>query len=571
MNKLKLKLLACALVAGCQFSAAQDPVGGFQEFRKGLLDNFQQFKARILEHYADFLEGEWHAYEPLEPLKRGERPKPDSIPTVGTQKPVEEKDLAAPNFNKTRMSRVVASKTLKKNTNAIFNPSAKGINVVVKDLPAPVRNDRRSSTSRKTGNDNVVVADSVVPDPVKEDGIAEEVTTDSVALPVVEIDESEVTVPPRFDFMPSSEPREGKEPVVFYGMEILVPAMDFTIMDSIPDYRYAGRQWRHLAAQKVDETVLPVLKGVTDQLGLNDYLTYEFMMAYARSKFPAANALSQVTLTHYLLVNLGLDTRIALLDQQIPLILMHTDQTIYDVPLLKLDDVMYAVFYPVGEKKKGAIYTCNLPSDASEFADSFDFRVSGLNLPERMRRYDFNAGKIHLQGMFNENVIPVLYRYPQMNPGDYAASDVLPEVKYDVARQVREQLAGMPVNEAVNELLTFVQNHFDYATDQELHGFEKPYFFVESLYYPTSDCEDRAIFYTYLLWNALGVENHLLQYPQHESAAVCLPEEVYGTSYLFNGKRYFISDPTYIGATTGMCMPACVNVVPDIDYAYPLD
>lgn len=57
MNKLKLKLLACALVAGCQLSAAQDPVGGFQEFRKGLLDNFQQFKARILEHYADFLEG----------------------------------------------------------------------------------------------------------------------------------------------------------------------------------------------------------------------------------------------------------------------------------------------------------------------------------------------------------------------------------------------------------------------------------------------------------------------------------------------------------------------------------
>lgn len=62
-------------------------------------------------------------------------------------------------------------------------------------------------------------------------------------------------------------------------------------------------------------------------------------------------------------------------------------------------------------------------------------------------------------------------------------------------------------------LLQFVQSGFSYATDDAFHGFEKPYFLEENLFYPKNDCEDRAIFYTYLLWNALGVENQLLCFP----------------------------------------------------------
>jgi len=587
MNKLKIRLLACAMIAGCPILPAQNPVGNFQEFRKGLLDDFQEFKARILEHYADFLEGEWHEYEPLEPLKRNERPKPDSIPNVEKQIPVKEGQLAVPNYDKTKLSKVAAAKSLKKSTNAIFNPSARGVSVIVKNLPAPVRNDRRSSSQKTTGADEPkdsvacnTVDDDMVADAVAADSVAAlsmpdivadaTVTADSVAEESPVIDYSEATIPPKFDFMPASGSREGMDFLNFYNMEILVPKMDFSILESIPSPSHFGRQWRHLDEQRIGESVSTYIRPVVENMGLSDYLTYEFMVSYAKSKFPGADASARASLVHYLLANLGYDVRIGVLGSGEPAILINSVQTIYAVPRVELGGTIYCIYTPDGGNIETGIRTCDIPEAASGLGRQFDYTLAGLNLPLRQREYDLDFGKIRIRGVVNENIYPVLYRYPQMETGDYAASDVLPDVKADVARQVREQLAGLPPQEAVNELLHFVQNRFNYSTDTDLHGFEKPYFFEENLYYPTNDCEDRAIFYTYLLWNALDVENHLLQYPEHESASVCLPD-VHGMSYLFNGKKYYISDPTYIGANTGQCMPAYINVSPEIDYVYPLE
>lgn len=65
------------------------------------------------------------------------------------------------------------------------------------------------------------------------------------------------------------------------------------------------------------------------------------------------------------------------------------------------------------------------------------------------------------------------------------------------------------------------------------HGFEKPYFIEEWLYYPQNDCEDRAVFYTYMLWNVLDVENQMLTYPGHESSSVRLDRPLNGDNYQF--------------------------------------
>lgn len=150
----------------------------------------------------------------------------------------------------------------------------------------------------------------------------------------------------------------------------------------------------------------------------------------------------------------------------------------------------------------------------------------------------------------------------------YAVSQVCPSLRADIVAQMKRNLAGLSQTEAVNKLLQFVQSGFEYATDDDFHGFEKPYFLEEILYYPKCDCEDRAIFYTYLLWNVLGVENHILNYPGHESAAVLLNDNIKGTSYTHNGKRFLISDPTYIGSVTGMCMPMFESTAPKIDHIY---
>lgn len=177
------------------------------------------------------------------------------------------------------------------------------------------------------------------------------------------------------------------------------------------------------------------------------------------------------------------------------------------------------------------------PPTDRDLGRNVDLIINDLRLPEKMKEFDLQQGQLHITGTYNENLMPVLYKYPQMATEDFATSVVSPQTRADIVKQFKIQLAGKSELEAVNALLRFTQSAFRYATDDAFHGFEKPYFFEEMLHYAKCDCEDRSIFYTYLLWNVLGVENHLIAYPGHESASVCLSEPIGGDNYTHNSRQ----------------------------------
>ncbi len=512
MKKAFLALLLTTALPSGMMAQTQS----FEEFRRGLMEDFNSFKNKILDHYADFLEGEWHEYEPLEPLQKYATPKSEAQP-----------DLSVLNPNDTD-GQIVEETEI-----SLFSTDeAEG-----------------ETVSRATHS----AAD------------ASTLTWDAAASAA---GRSAVQVPPKFPLQSVKGNREGMDAVQFYGMEILVPQIDFEMMQELPSPGHYAYQWRKLKQQdvagQVKEGILPIVK----ELGLNDYLTYEFLLNWINAKFPDAGVTGKVSLLHYLLANAGYNVRIGVNINDTPLILLESNQSLFDMPRIPVDGINYYVFSPSGEPMGPNVRTCVIPA-APDMGKKFDFRLSELNLPMREGEYDFEFGKLHLKGKMNMNILPVVYNYPHMDMNGYTESTLQRSVKEDVVRQVREQLADMDKAEAVNELLTFVQNGFDYAIDQEYHGFEKPYFFEENLYYPVSDCEDRAMFYTYLLWNALGLEAHLLNYPDHESASVAFPKEIRGTGYRYGDKRFYISDPTYLHSSTGQCIPAYKRVVPEIDYRFP--
>ena len=334
-----------------------------------------------------------------------------------------------------------------------------------------------------------------------------------------------------------------------------------------PTQDYA-RQWREFADADA-KSVIPALKELAEEHSFNDYLTFEMVRAYVNSRYSKADPTARVALQHYLLANMGYDVRIAVGDNTIPLLLVPFRQHVYARPFLKLDNHKYYVFQPEGMTLDPAcrIATCQLPSDA-DLGAPVDLHLSGLNIPVKMKPFALSYNGIELKGEVNENIFPFLYRYPQMDMTDFAESTVNADLRADLVAQLKSQLEGLPRREAVDKLLQFTQSAFEYATDGDFHGFEKPYFLEEILYYPKCDCEDRSIFYTYMLWNVLGVENHLIAYPGHESAAVRLDEDIKGTSYDYDGARFYISDPTFIGSRSGMCMPSFVKTQPKIDHIY---
>jgi len=86
-------------------------------------------------------------------------------------------------------------------------------------------------------------------------------------------------------------------------------------------------------------------------------------------------------------------------------------------------------------------------------------------------------------------------------------------------------------------LINFVQTAFDYKTDGDQFGYEKPFFVDELFYYPYSDCEDRAVLYSYLVRTLMGLDVVLLEYPNHMATAVCFDENIDGDYVTVGGKN----------------------------------
>ncbi|MEG1700751.1 MAG: hypothetical protein RR270_05655, partial [Alistipes sp.] len=125
-------------------------------------------------------------------------------------------------------------------------------------------------------------------------------------------------------------------------------------------------------------------------------------------------------------------------------------------------------------------------------------------------------------------------------------------------------IAKKSESEAANILINFVQTAFEYQTDQEQFGVERSLFADETLYYPYSDCEDRAILYSVLVRELLGLETVLLHYPNHLATAVCFKNDVSGDYIDLDGRRYIVCDPTYEGADIGHTMPGMDNQTAEI-------
>lgn len=366
-----------------------------------------------------------------------------------------------------------------------------------------------------------------------------------------------------------SEP--GEESFEFFGLPMSLPHIDFNIsyrLSSPSDY---ASQWKALDKAGIAKRLMPSIKRLAEQTGLNDYLTYELVKAYIDAGFPQADNSSRFSVVHYLLANLGYDARIAMSGGGAPILLLPFNQTIYARNYMMIGSDKYYVFAPDGydySRLAGeGIRTCALPKDADK-GNKFDLVLGELKIPVSPKSFSYEYGPLRLTGEVNENLMPILYRYPQMPIADYAVSCPDPGLRRRLVEQVKSGIGSLDGDEGVEALLGFMHNVFDYATDQEFHGFEKPYFLEETLYYPKNDCEDRAIFYTYFLWNALGREAQLVSFPGHEAATVRLDKPVNGTAYNSSGKTYYISDPTFIGSHTGMVMPVYRLETPKVDYTY---
>lgn len=141
----------------------------------------------------------------------------------------------------------------------------------------------------------------------------------------------------------------------------------------------------------------------------------------------------------------------------------------------------------------------------------------------------------------------------------YAQTPLDETVQETLYPQLKGALSGKSELEAVSRLLNLLQTGLVYEYDNKVWGYDRAFFSEETLFYPYCDCEDRAIFLSRLVRDLLGLDAILVYYPGHLAMAVAFTEEVSGDYIEYNGKRFTICDPTYIGAPVGKTMPNMDN------------
>ena len=139
----------------------------------------------------------------------------------------------------------------------------------------------------------------------------------------------------------------------------------------------------------------------------------------------------------------------------------------------------------------------------------------------------------------------------------YANTPLSDNVRETLYPQLERFLTGKTKLQAVEMLLNWVQTSLVYEYDDTVWGGDRAFFAEETLHYPYADCEDRSILFSLLVRDLVGLRVVLLYYPGHLATAVRFEDEQPSGDYLqLNDGRYYIADPTYIGATVGMSMPS---------------
>ena len=312
-----------------------------------------------------------------------------------------------------------------------------------------------------------------------------------------------------------------------------------------------SRFWQALTKSGMDGCVKRLLLQQSS-LSLNDWAMYDMTCRVAAKLFGDADR--QVATTVFLLNQMEYDARIARTTKGLACMLAM-DCTVYAVPFVTMEGKRYYLFMPGNGQLslEGNVYTYTCTFDYAHLAFDMDITKSP-KFSQRQPSTPYSYKGITMS--VNLNLVDFYANYPQVEMTVYANADMDKTFRDQVEQAFRPMVKGKDQRSAVAALLNYMHYGFEYATDDNQFGYEKPFFCEENFYYPKNDCEDRSILFSYLVRYLLGMDVVLLDYPDHIATAVWFPSnDVKGDYYMVDGNRYVVCDPTYIGASIGMTQP----------------
>lgn len=315
-----------------------------------------------------------------------------------------------------------------------------------------------------------------------------------------------------------------------------------------------GDVWKRLSGSDYNPLISDCLR-LRQQMILCDWAYVNLLQQLTTSYFGALKGNEAVVMQMFILTQSGYKVRIARSEDNRLMLLLPSDYTIYRYKFLRIDGKSYYIINPSIE---GKLYVFDHAYPKEQLFSIRIDRIPRLAAKDTERRTLASKAypQLKVDVCTNKNLIDFYNNYPiSANWDAYSRASLSEEVKRTLYPALKREIAGQSESEAANILINFVQTAFEYATDDEQFGYERPLFADETIFYPFSDCEDRAIFYSILVRELLGLQVVLLNYPGHLATAVHFNSEVRGDYLMVDGAKFLVCDPTYINAAIGFAMP----------------
>ncbi|WP_163629089.1 hypothetical protein [Paludibacter sp. 221] len=318
-----------------------------------------------------------------------------------------------------------------------------------------------------------------------------------------------------------------------------------------------AKTWVKLSDSSLDNTIADCLV-LREQLDLCDWAYIQLIKDMSESFYNSAASNEATLLQMYILTQSGYKVRIARSNNRL-LLLLPSEHTLYGYSYISIDNEKYFV---LDKSFRGNLEICTVTYPNEKRMSLQMDKLPKLDAIPTKERYfaSKHYPEIKTNICTNQNLIDFYNDYPISHWSFYAKASLSETIKNELYPVLRNAIKGKSKKDAANMLINFVQTAFEYQTDEEQFGYERPLFPDETFFYPYSDCEDRAILYAVLVKDLLGLEVVLLHYPAHLATAVCFNDNTAGDYLIIDDERFLVCDPTYIGASVGQAMPKYKNV-----------
>ena len=503
----------------------------FSQFRDNQQDKYDAFRQRVNAEYAEFMRAAWAEF----PVSEAEVPEPEpKVEPVIFDEDVEEIENGKLKIENGETEEGVEAQETEAEAQTNWSFSFGGAKSEEESQKSKVKSQReeRGKSREIKAEGKVAVVPKATPAPAPIAPVAVSKTADRKDIEIS-----------------------------YYGRTVTIgfPLTDRLRLQGLNEDALADA-WTLLAGKPYDISVKTALDA-RSAFQLCDWAYMDALRMACEGHYGAGN--EAVLMQTFLMTQSGYRVRLAKAGERL-FMLVASKYQIYNMRYLNVEGTKY---YVMGDYHGEKLQLCPSRFDKEQSLSLQMVALPKLGETASPKRKLTSKKGVTASVSVNRQLIDFFRRYPQANiDGDfttrwaaYANTPLDQAIQDELYPPLRQTIRGMSEREAVGILLNWVQTAFKYGYDDEVWGGDRAFFVQETLFYPQSDCEDRAILFSRLVRDLTGLDVALIYYPGHLAAAVAFSGEEEGDWFNCGGQRFVVCDPTYINAPVGLTMPGMDN------------